>query len=173
MNEIRHLKNTEPRVIETVTERTEIDDPTAFTAREVDPFARGMEGASFLPGEDRRVAQRYRAKDGRCWLGWQEAGGFRQSAGWIIDISVSGGLIATDAAPPTDRSIWLRLDNPIVPDWAETRLVAVQSSQGGIFAARVVFRGTCPYAFIKEVAFSTRSGAARPEPSSSWNLNAW
>src|SRR4051794_25985978 len=119
MNEIRHLKDREPRVIETNTERTEIDDPTAVAAPEDDPFARGTDTpplVPFLPGEDRRVAQRYRAKEGRCWIGWHEAGGFRQSAGWIIDISMSGGLIATDVAPPNDRSLWLRLDNPIVPD---------------------------------------------------------
>jgi hypothetical protein len=122
---------------------------------------------------DRRVASRYRALEGRCWIGWQVGLGFHQSAAWILDISASGSLIATDAAPPTNCSVWLRLDNPAVPDWAESRVIERKASQSGIYAARLVFRGACPYTLIKAVAFSLNPAAARPKPPSSWNLNAW
>src|SRR4051812_37732503 len=81
-------------------------------------------GAAFEPRrEDRRVAQRYRAGEGRCWVGWNDEGRFRQVAAWIIDISVSGSLIAVDVPPPTDRSVWIRLDDPAVPEWAEARVL--------------------------------------------------
>jgi hypothetical protein len=123
--------------------------------------------------EDRRVAHRYRAKEGRCWIGWKGVGGFQQSAGWIIDISVSGSLVATDAPTPADRPVWLRLDDPAVPEWAEAKVVDLQKAQSGIYAARLVFRGACPYALMKAAAFASSPPPARPTPHHSWNLNAW
>jgi hypothetical protein len=126
------------------------------------------------PAADRRVAQRYSATQGRCWIGWHEAGRFRQSAGWILNISVSGSLVALDTPPPTDGSIWIRPDHPEVLDWAEAKVLTLHPSTSGFFAARLVFRGTCPYAFIKQVAFARpAAGAARPAPSASWNINSW
>jgi hypothetical protein len=173
MDEIRLLKGSEPLTVEI--ERP--DSPPSSSSPTVDPGP--PEPQAYEPSpvehriEDRRVAQRYRAVEGRCWVGWQDGVGFRQSAAWILDISVSGSLIATDAPPPTNRTVWLRLDNPSVPEWAETRVIDLQASKSGIYAARLVFRGACPYAFIKAVAFSTGPQSARPGPSSSWNLNAW
>jgi hypothetical protein len=173
MNEIRLLKGSETLTVE-------IEQPDSLAASlppsgEPDPPEpqAGEPPPAEYRLEDRRVAQRYRAAEGRCWIGWQDMGGFRQSAAWILDISVSGSLIATDVAPPTSRSVWLRLDNPAVPDWAEARLVDLRASQAGLYAVRLVFRGACPYAFIKEVAFSSGPRPARPGPSSSWKLNAW
>jgi hypothetical protein len=177
MNEIRLLKDLESQIIE-----IEPAEPGATYSAPCCPEDRTPPGPEeppppfppYVPSSDRRVAQRYRAKEGRCWVGWHDAGSFRQSAAWIIDISSSGGLIATDAPPPADRSVWLRLDNAEVPDWAEARLVTLQTSHTGIFAARIVFRGICPYPLIKAVAFGTANPhAPRPEPSPSWNLNAW
>ena len=169
MNEIRLQNDSEPQVIEILHADDEVPSARRPPTRIPPPgIYRGMVPATRRPRfEDRRVAQRHRAKEGRCWIGWHDAGLFRQSAAWIIDISASGGLIATDAPPPGDRSVWIRLDNALVPDWAETRLVTLQSSQGGIYAARVVFRGTCPYSLLKEVAFSLANpDASRPGPSS-------
>jgi hypothetical protein len=129
---------------------------------------------STVRDRERRVATRYRAVDGRCWLGWHDAVRFRQSAGWIINISASGCLVASDEAPPADRSVWLRLDKPELPEWAEARVVHLQESQSGIHAVRLVFRGSCPYAIIKAVAFSSAGKPAeRPERFASWDLNTW
>jgi hypothetical protein len=123
---------------------------------------------------ERRVSQRYRSVQGRCWIGWHDGVNFRQSAAWILDISLSGGLIAADVPPPTNRSIWLRLDDPAVTDWAETRVIELKASPSGIAAARLVFRGSCPYAFMKAVAFSPPgSRPAQPGHSAFWDVNSW
>jgi hypothetical protein len=170
MNEIQPLKNLEHRSVEVEPLDPEFARPT--TAR--DPFASA--GCETPPPPearivDRRVAVRHRAKEGRCWLGWHDRGFFRHSAAWIINISSSGALVATDIPPPADQSIWLRLDNPAFPEWAETRLVDLQESQAGIYAARIVFRGVCPYTLIKAVAFDISGPGFGPPPS--WNPNAW
>jgi hypothetical protein len=124
--------------------------------------------------EERRVAQRYPATEGRCWIGWQESGQFRQLAAWILNISVSGSLVATDTPPPLDRPIWLRLDDTTVPEWAEAKVLRIHAGRDGFHAARLVFRGTCPYAMIRAAAFASTTGRpGRPAPSASWDLNSW
>ena len=124
--------------------------------------------------EERRACQRYPAVAGRSWLGWYEGSEFTQTAAWILNISAGGCLAVADATTPTDRSLWLRLDNPAFPDWAEVRVVGHQPGSGGILASRLVFRGACPYDMIKAVAFSSSANRpAKPEPSRSWSLNSW
>jgi hypothetical protein len=178
MNEIRLVKGLDPLKVEVELEVEPPDShPSGLTPLgDPGPFEPG--GAEPPPSpeyriEDRRVSQRYQANEGRCWIGWHDMGGFRRSAAWILNISGSGSLIATDAPTPTNCPVWLRLDDPAVPDWAEAKVVDVQMGQSGICAVRLVFRGVCPYAFIKAVAFAPRPGAARPGPSSSWNPNEW
>ena len=124
--------------------------------------------------QEQRSSQRYLAASGRSWLGWHEKGSFHQTAAWILNISASGCLVAADEPAPADRSLWLRLDNPAVPGWAEVRVIGQQTSNVGILASRLVFRGTCPYELMKAVAFD--SSASRPpklEPSRSWSFNSW
>jgi hypothetical protein len=174
MNELQILKGLDPLLSEVGLSDSPPSDPAPpgdhpFFAS--DPIEPSPHFGSRV--EDRRVAHRYRARDGRCWIGWHAAGGFRQSAAWIIDISASGGLLATDGPPPLDRSVWIRLDNPSVPDWAEARVVDLRPTSSEIHAVRLVFRGTCPYAVIKAVAFSSQAPQGRPEAPASWNLNAW
>jgi hypothetical protein len=178
MNEIRSLKGSEaptdgvePR--ESVTIEVEPRDLSAF-ADSPFPDDAGPPPPPEVRNVERRVAQRYPAVEGRSWLAWKEGNGFRRTAAWILNISASGCLVVSDLPPPTDRSIWLRLDNPAVPDWTEARLVDLPSNRDGIYAARLVFRGTCPYALMKAVAFgSSRPRPSGPEPSTSWSRNAW
>jgi hypothetical protein len=174
MNEVRLLKVSEPLTAEVEAPDDQVSRP--MPPLDQDPSVIGPEETP--PAErmikDRRVAHRHRAVNGRCWIGWHDGVAFQNAAAWIIDISVSGTLVATDVPPPADRSIWLRLDNHAVPDWTETRVVEVQTSQRGICAARLVFRHNCPYVLIKAVAFAvTGSQPAGPEPSTSWKLNNW
>lgn len=174
MNEIRPRKDPEPQPLEVEPVGDGSYGPSPLVDADPRTEVFGSTPTSSAHAQDRRVAHRYRAVNGRCWLGWQDAVQFRQSAAWIIDIGASGTLVATDDLPPDDRSIWLRLDNPDVPEWAETRLVQVQASRSGIYAARLVFRGTCPYAIIKAVVFSAPGRQdARPGPSATWDHNAW
>jgi hypothetical protein len=172
MNEIRLLKDSEPPVVERPLPDSNPSGAELLRGEESFEWGMSEPPPPEVRIEDRRVAQRYRAQEGRCWIGWHEAGAFRQSPAWILDISASGGLLATDAPPLTDRSVWLRLDNPAVPDWAEARVVQLQASQSGFHAVRLVFRGTCPYPLIKAVAFASRP-TARPGPTATWNFNAW
>ncbi len=124
--------------------------------------------------EEQRACQRYPAAAGRSWLGWYQGSQFHQTAAWILNTSAGGCLVVADATTPTDRSLWLRLDNPAIPDWAEVRAVGHQSGNGGILASRLVFRGTCPYDLMKAVAFgSSLKPVAKPEPSRSWSFNSW
>jgi hypothetical protein len=124
--------------------------------------------------EENRACQRYPAVAGRSWLGWYEGRQFHQTAAWILNISAGGCLVVADKTTPVDRSLWLRLDDPGVPNWAEVRVVGQQSGSGGILASRLVFRGTCPYDMMKAVAFSSSAKpTAKPEPSRSWSFNSW
>jgi hypothetical protein len=126
------------------------------------------------PIEEKRVSHRYPAPAGRSWLGWYEAGAFRQTAGWILNISSSGALVASDVRPPVGPSVWLRLADPAVAEWAEVRVIGEQVNEAGIPLTRLVFRGACPYAMMKAVAFAPRPGQPpRPEPSPSWGRNSW
>jgi hypothetical protein len=143
----------------------------------VPPVETPLEWSSYLEQlrvEEKRSCQRYPAFAGRSWLGWHEGTQFHQTAAWILNISAGGCLVVADATAPTDRSIWLRLDNPSVSDWAELRVVGHQSGKGGLLAFRLVFRGACPYDMLKAVAFSSSAILpAKPEPSRSWSANAW
>jgi hypothetical protein len=128
-----------------------------------DGLARAGSGQSFFGQSgppERRVSQRYRARDVRGLIGWTEGGVFRQRNAWIVDISATGSLIATDVPPPLDRSIWLRLDNPAVPAWAEAKVLRIHTNASGLHAARLAFEGTCPYELIKGVAFALRPPGA-------------
>jgi hypothetical protein len=131
-----------------------------------DALAATPDGATVAPpfgafgAPERRAAQRYLARDVRGWIGWYEGATFRELTAWIVNISAAGTLVATDTPPPADRAIWLRLDNPAVPDWAAARVVRIHTSASGLHAARLVFQNTCPYELIKGVAFSPRSPGA-------------
>jgi hypothetical protein len=126
------------------------------------------------PTAEQRVSQRYPALAGRSWLGWYEGGAFRQTAGWILNISASGALVATDVRPPAGPSVWLRLEDSAVAEWAEVRVIGVQDNHAGIPVTRLVFRGTCPYAMMKTVAFDSGPGRPPgPESSPSWGRNSW
>ncbi len=179
MNEIRLARD--PESLKAEVESHDSGDAWFVSAGEHDPSVLETGDSEalppcgpVLPAADRRVAQRYRATRGRCWVGWHEAGRFRVSAGWILNISVSGGLVALDSPPPTSGSIWIRPDSPAVPDWAEAKVLTLQPSESGFLAARLVFRGTCPYALIKEVAFGKPAAEAdRPERPARWDLNSW
>jgi hypothetical protein len=175
MNEIRVVKDPESLKVEVLPRDPENGDPGPSV--HPDPIESDGEGAPPpAPGriEERRVAHRYRATQGRCWIGWNDGVKFHQSAAWLLNISLSGGLVATDAPPPTNRSVWLRLDDPAVPDWTEARIIEIKGSRGGLSAARLVFRGSCPYALMKVVAFG--ASAARQAPpghAAYWNPNTW
>jgi hypothetical protein len=131
---------------------------------------------TFAPSQvsEQRASQRYPAVEGRCWLGWHEGTEFREIAAWILNISASGCLVAADAPGPTDRPIWLRLDAPACSRWVDVRIMGHQSTDAGILASRLVFRGACPYDLMKAVAFATSARrAASGGPSPSWSLNSW
>jgi hypothetical protein len=137
------------------------------------PVAEWRPGYVSLQGNDARSSQRYPAVAGRSWLGWHEATAFRQVAAWILNISASGCLVAVDERAAENRALWLRLDNPSVPDWAEVRVIEHLTTNSGLLASRLVFRGNCPYEVIKAVAFGATQQPHRPEPSRSWISNTW
>jgi hypothetical protein len=123
---------------------------------------------------EQRACQRYPAIGGRSWLGWYVGSQFEQTAAWILNLSASGCLTVADRPVPADRSLWLRLDDPAVPDWAEVRVVGHHTGNGGMLALRLVFRGACPYELMKAVAFGpTQNRPTQPEPSRSWSFNSW
>src|SRR3954470_13014803 len=101
MNEIVSSKDLEALTVEL--EPLEVNSSCPPPSWDHEPSAPGSVMQAFLHDQrisDRRVAQRYLATQGKCWIGWHEAGTFRNSAAWIIDISSSGALVATDASAP-------------------------------------------------------------------------
>jgi hypothetical protein len=167
MNEIRPWKVSEPL-------KAEIEPIAVESATfpEPGPEVWTPSITPMCPSEQ-RASQRYAAMAGRSWLGWYEGSNLRQTAAWILNISASGCLIAADAPTPGDRSVWLRLDNPAVPDWTEVRVVGEQKTDTGLLALRLVFRGTCPYEMMKAVAFGPAQRPPAPEPARSWSFNSW
>jgi hypothetical protein len=168
MNEIQVYKESEPLKAEIAPVEVELPAPPDPTPSQWSPFL------DQIRVEEHRACHRYPAVAGRSWLGWYEGSQFRQTASWVLNISAGGCLLVADAPPPADRSLWLRLDDPAVPNWAEVRVVGQQSGSGGILAYRLVFRGTCPYDMMKAVAFSPSGPLpSKPEPSRSWSFNSW
>jgi hypothetical protein len=167
MHEIQAARGAEP-----LKATIEPADATCPAVPEPDPEV-WSPFAAMQPAE-RRASQRYPAVAGRAWLGWHEAGVFRQTAAWILNVGASGCLVAADSPVPDDRSSWLRPDDPGVRDWAKVRVVGHRRSNAGHLAFRLVFRGACPYDLMKAVAFGpSGKGPARPEPSRSWLSNSW
>src|SRR5262245_29955740 len=120
MNEIQPWKDVEPLKAEIEPPDLELPIPPDFESdSDSEP---GLEpgpndGHSAFSGArfaDKRTCQRYRAVNGRGWLGWYEGSAFHQTAAWILDISAGGCLAAADRPAPTRGSAWLRLDNPAV-----------------------------------------------------------
>ncbi len=103
---------------------------------------------------DRRAALRYIPSENRCQLGWWQGTVFREIAGEIQDLSMSGIQIAVQGIVPEQATIYIRFDKPTATDWCEMRVIDLSANSEGGILLRMQFEGSCPYEFFKLGVFS-------------------
>jgi hypothetical protein len=80
----------------------------------------------------------------------------RKSIAQLLDISQTGMLILSDAAPPDGQRLWLRLESPQVTDWVEVVVKGASPETDGVHRVRLAFQETCPYDFFKAALYRKR-----------------
>ncbi len=102
--------------------------------------------------EERRLWQRYPAREKRARLTWHEAGSQRTIQGELLNISGGGAAIITDAEPTPDAPAWLELaTEAAVIDPVESKVLGISFDPSGQKFVRLTFVGTCPIEFFELV----------------------
>jgi hypothetical protein len=95
--------------------------------------------------EERRSCQRCPARETRASLIWLDPDVGRLAPGKLINISGGGAAVATHAALPEQRSVWLTLNvetGSVTP--VRCRLVSIAIDASGSRIARLKFVEPCP-----------------------------
>jgi hypothetical protein len=92
---------------------------------------------------DRRASIRHPTVNNASCLEWWDGTTLYRSKSRLLDISDSGASLVTDSLPPSDRSIWLRLEQPVRTHWV-TATVVWYGADGNV---GVSFGQTCPFFF--------------------------
>jgi hypothetical protein len=73
----------------------------------------------------------------------------------LLDISQTGALVLSEAVPPANQRVWLRLKSPQVTDWVEVVLKgeSPEPQETHRHRVRLAFRETCPYDFFKAAVY--------------------
>ena len=102
--------------------------------------------------EERRLWQRYPAREKRARLTWFEEGIERTIQGELLNISGGGAAMVTDAEPPLDITAWLGLETENPPtDPVESKVLGISFDPSGTKFIRLAFVETCPIAFFELV----------------------
>jgi PilZ domain len=94
---------------------------------------------------ERRLWERYPARETRASLCWLGQGGEQYVSGELLNISGGGAAVITDAVLPDEQPIWLTLQadsGAITP--VECRLVTVSVDESAQKIARLRFVEACP-----------------------------
>jgi hypothetical protein len=102
--------------------------------------------------EERRLWQRYPAREKRVRLTWFEDGREQTARGELSNISGGGAAIIIGAEPPIDTPAWLGLDteDPAI-DPLESKVLGISFDPSGSKSVRVCFIETCPIEFFELV----------------------
>jgi c-di-GMP-binding flagellar brake protein YcgR len=95
--------------------------------------------------QERRLWQRYPARETRATLAWYEQDIERTIPAELLNISGGGAAIITEVEPPADQPLWLGLESKdvaIVP--TEARLVVISADPSGLKVVRLRFVDSCP-----------------------------
>jgi hypothetical protein len=72
----------------------------------------------------------------------------------LVDISQTGIQVVSEAVPPADQRVWLRLESPQPSDWVEVVMKGTSpEGQGKAHRVRLAFLHSCPYDFFKVVVY--------------------
>ena len=97
---------------------------------------------------ERRLWERYPARESRATLSWLEGTTENTTHGDLLNISGGGVAFVTDELPPTGVTIWLELDAGArqVPriEPVESRLIATSVNPSGMKIAHIQFVTPCP-----------------------------
>jgi hypothetical protein len=112
-------------------------------------FARWMSLDALLERHrERRLWERYPARESRATLTWMDGSSQRTIRGDLLNISGGGAAIVTEVAPPSGSPIWLQLDasvrllDPIKP--VKSKLVMSSDDPSGMKVAHIQFLDPCP-----------------------------
>ncbi len=102
--------------------------------------------------EERRLWQRYPARENRAMLTWFEDGSERTTRGELLNISGGGAAIITETEPPLETPAWLglQIEAPAI-DPVESKVLGISSDASGTKFVRIGFIETCPIAFFELV----------------------
>jgi hypothetical protein len=78
----------------------------------------------------------------------------RASGARLVDISQTGLMVLSEAVPPADGRIWLRLETPLITDWVEVVVKGSSLAAPGAHRVRLAFREGCPYDIFKAVVYT-------------------
>jgi hypothetical protein len=106
-----------------------------------------------LSAQERRVSCRYPVDDALALLSWWEPMQSRVCGARLVDISQTGVLVLSEAVPPADERVWLRLETPQVTDWVEVVPKGSTPEGPGAHRVRFAFREACPYDIFKAVVY--------------------
>ena len=72
---------------------------------------------------ERRRSSRIQTLPNETRLEWTAPGRRQTSRGTVLNVSQSGALVATDAAPDMNAQLLIRLRKPVQTDWSTARAV--------------------------------------------------
>jgi hypothetical protein len=97
---------------------------------------------------ERRLWERYPARESRATLSWLEGTTEHSTHGDLLNISGGGAAFVTDVLPPSRVSVWLELDAGVrqVPriEPVESRLIMTSVDPSGMKIAHIQFVSPCP-----------------------------
>jgi PilZ domain len=93
-----------------------------------------------IPPEERRVSPRYRLRDARAIISWDDGSEHVTSVAEVLNISGGGAAVLTDRAPPVGISVRLLLEcKSAPPEPLQGRSLAVAVDPSGRQLVRVQF----------------------------------
>jgi hypothetical protein len=98
--------------------------------------------------QERRMWERYPARESRATLTWLDGSTERTIPGELLNISGGGAAFVSEEQPPPGVSIWLQLEasirQPYPIDPVESQLVTTSADPSGLKIAHLQFVGPCP-----------------------------
>ena len=102
---------------------------------------------------ERRLWERYPARESRATLSWLEGTTEKTIHGDLLNISGGGAAFVTEILPPPGTPIWLQLDASVRQvdriDPVESQLVTTSVDPSGMKVAHIQFVNPCPMALFE------------------------
>lgn len=131
---------------------------------ELDDATDALHFAAPPPGQpERRAGHRYPVVEDHAWLGWWDGPSFVTTPSRVLDLGLRGALLAVDAPPLRDRSLWFCPPSSPNPEWLEAALVQSSENVLGQREVRITFRRLLPYDTFKTLVYGNPEPAADGE----------